>query len=181
MAQNTTRSDVRLAPLQLSTLTRHHGEVVVVVRGEVDVGTAPTLLSLLDEAMLHPSCRTLIVDLREVRFLGARGVGVLLTARLAADAHDVRLALVAEHRAVLRPLEITATTDRFAVYPTVAEAGNQARAAATSAPTPIPSVGSTTGANSDEWFEGCSATSALSSASLPAPAKAAGSAPPRIQ
>jgi hypothetical protein len=39
-----------------------------------------------------------------------------------ADTHDVRLALVADHQAVLRPLQITATTDRVTMFPTVAAA-----------------------------------------------------------
>jgi anti-sigma B factor antagonist len=109
-------------PLELSTSTGYHGEVVVVANGEVDVCTAATLLSELGGALAHPSCRTLIVDLRGVRFLGARGIGALLAIRLGADAHDVRLALVADHRPVLRPLAITTTSERFALFPTVAAA-----------------------------------------------------------
>ncbi|MDT7704964.1 MAG: hypothetical protein QOG20_571 [Pseudonocardiales bacterium] len=65
--------------------------MLVVANGEVDVSTGPALLSWLDGALRHPSCRTLIV-VRGVRFLGVRGIGVLLRIRLDADAHDVRLA-----------------------------------------------------------------------------------------
>jgi len=46
------------------------------------------------------------------------------------------------------------------------------RAAATSAATTVVSVGSTTGAENGEWFDGCSATAAIMSAT-PRRAKAA--------
>lgn len=105
--------------LELSTRTGDHGEVVVVANGEVDACSAPTLLAEFDAALRHPSCRTLIVDLRGVRFLSARGIDALLAVRLDADAHDVGLALVADHHPVLRPLQVTATAERFAVFPTV--------------------------------------------------------------
>jgi anti-sigma B factor antagonist len=102
--------------------THPHGEVLVVVSGEIDLSSAPTLLTKLDSALRHPSCRTLITDLRGVQFLGARGITVLLTIQHTADIHDVRLALVAGHESVLRPLQITATIDQLTVYPTVTAA-----------------------------------------------------------
>jgi anti-sigma B factor antagonist len=108
--------------LQLTTSTHPHGETLVVANGEIDLSSAPTLLAGLDSALRHPNCRTLIADLRGVQFLGARGITVLLTIQHTADTHDVRLAIVADHQAVLRPLQITATTDQLALYPTVAAA-----------------------------------------------------------
>jgi hypothetical protein len=44
---------------------------------------------------------------------------VLLTIQLDAHAHDVRLALVADHCAVLRPLRVTATADQLMLFPTI--------------------------------------------------------------
>ena len=44
------------------------------------------------------------------------------TIRRNADTHDVRLVLVADHQAVLRPLQLTASTDQLTLYPTVAVA-----------------------------------------------------------
>jgi hypothetical protein len=66
--------------------------MLVVATGEIDLSSAPTLLAKLDNALRHPSCRTLITDLRGVQFLGARGITVLLTIQHTADTHDVRLA-----------------------------------------------------------------------------------------
>jgi anti-anti-sigma factor len=108
--------------LELTTQTHPHGEMLVNATGEIDLSSAPTLLATLDNALRHPSCRTLITDLRRVQFLGAHGITVLLTIQHTADTHDVRLALVADHQAVLRPLQITATTDRVTMFPTVAAA-----------------------------------------------------------
>ena len=92
--------------------------MLIVADGEIDLCTGPTFLSCLHRAMRHPSCRTLIVDLRQVRFLGARGINVLMTITLDAHAHDVRLALVADHHTVLRPLQLTDTADHLLLFPT---------------------------------------------------------------
>jgi anti-sigma B factor antagonist len=116
------RLDVSPTLLQLTTSTHPHGEVLVVANGEIDLSSAPTLVAELDSALRHPSCRTLIADLRGVRFMAARGIAALLTIQIKADNHAVRLALVANHQAVLRPLQITATTERLTLYPTVAAA-----------------------------------------------------------
>jgi anti-sigma B factor antagonist len=112
------RLDVSPTLLELETLTGPRGEMLVVTNGEIDMSSAPTLLSGLDSALRHPSCRALIVDLRGVQFLGACPIAVFLAIRLDADTRDVRLALVADQQAVLRPLQITATTDRLTVEPT---------------------------------------------------------------
>jgi hypothetical protein len=50
--------------------------------------------------------------------LGARGINVLMTITLDAHAHDVRLALVADHHTVLRPLQLTDTADHLPLFPT---------------------------------------------------------------
>jgi anti-sigma B factor antagonist len=134
------RLDVSPTRLELATQTHPHGEMHVVAKGEIDMSSAPALQSVLDRALRHPSCQTLIADLRGVQFLGARGIAVLLAIRLDADNHHVRLAVVADHQAVLRPLQITATTDQFTLYPTVAEARATALAPAPSCRTGVSQV-----------------------------------------
>ncbi|MDT7554973.1 MAG: hypothetical protein QOI16_3513 [Pseudonocardiales bacterium] len=121
-ARREARLDIWRTLLELATHTHPHGEMLVVANGEIDLSSAPTLLTTLTTALRHPSCRTLITDLRGVGFLGARGITVLLTIRHTAHTHDVRLAIVADHQAVLRPLQITATTDQLTLYPTLAAA-----------------------------------------------------------
>jgi len=101
-------------------VTRAPGEVLVVADGEIDLCTGPGLQSFLTHALDHPSCRTLIVDLRRVHFVGARGVGVLATTSKLALEHDVRVAVVANHRPVLRLLHVTAGSPDVATFPTLA-------------------------------------------------------------
>ncbi|MFC4945022.1 STAS domain-containing protein [Pseudonocardia sp. GCM10023141] len=99
----------------LSTLTGPLGETCVVAVGEVDLATAGELLACWDGALAHPSCRTVVVDLRAVGFLGTQGLDVLGLASARARAADVWLAVVADHRAVLRPLQITGAGEWCAV------------------------------------------------------------------
>jgi hypothetical protein len=62
------------------------------------------------------------VDLRKVRFLGARGIGVLACIQTLAMARNVRLAVVADHHPVLCPLFVTADSHSLAVFPTLRSA-----------------------------------------------------------
>lgn len=121
LRRRTCRDDA-VTPLELSTTAGPYGEMLVVARGELDLRTGPALLIWLDGVLSQPCCQILIVDLSRVRFLGAHGIGVLQQVRDEADAHEVRFAVVAEHRAVLRPLQLTATSARLALFSTVAEA-----------------------------------------------------------
>jgi len=57
------------------------GDVVVRVRGEVDTFTAPLLRACLRTQVMRPAVAELVVDLREVTFMGAAGVGALALAR----------------------------------------------------------------------------------------------------
>jgi anti-sigma B factor antagonist len=85
-----------------------HGDAVVVtVSGEVDLDTVGLLEKGLTAARerAFPS-RAMVVDLREVRFFGAAGVTALVKADIGCQEQGVVLQIVANHRAVLRPLEI---------------------------------------------------------------------------
>jgi anti-sigma B factor antagonist len=85
-----------------------HGDAVVVtVSGEVDLDTVGLLEKGLTAARERaiPS-RAMVVDLREVRFFGAAGVTALVKADIGCREQGVVLQIVANHRAVLRPLEI---------------------------------------------------------------------------
>lgn len=97
------------------------GAVVLAVRGEVDMSTSPLLRDRLHEH-IRPTCLHLAVDLTEVSFFGAAGLTVLVTVREAAEAAGIRLCLVADTRAVLRPLTITGLADVFDVCPDIAHA-----------------------------------------------------------
>ncbi|RZT86818.1 anti-sigma-factor antagonist [Pseudonocardia sediminis] len=96
------------------------GEIVVTVDGEIDGCTTSELLARLIDALHVAAGRTLVVDLSEVRFMGACGITVLLTIRADALALGIPLAVVADQRAVLRPLQVTAAGHELAIHPTVA-------------------------------------------------------------
>lgn len=80
----------------------------VVVRGEVDRETSPTLEACLMGQLQQPGARPLLVDLSAVTFLDAAGLHALVAARQAARGLDVPFRIhCGERRAVRRPLEIT--------------------------------------------------------------------------
>ena len=107
--------------LTLRTTTGAGGEVVVTAVGDIDLSSAPAFDACLADVLDLPGCRTLIVDLRGVLFLGARAGGSLGEVRERADRCHLRFAVVADSRNVLRALRST-TADGVAVFPTVSAA-----------------------------------------------------------
>ncbi|MGW4110484.1 STAS domain-containing protein [Actinosynnema sp. NPDC004786] len=104
---------------------RHvHGYAVVVrVAGEVD---ALTVRELAQEIAVSLALATppapVVVDLTEVDFFAAAGLNELHRGHRAALAAGVQLRVVAAHRHVLRPLEISGLAREIAPCATLAEA-----------------------------------------------------------
>lgn len=92
--------------------------VVLHVEGEVDTLTAP-ILDIAVEMQLDTAPANLVLDFTGVSFLGSRGLAVLIRAANVAAERDIRLALVTESRAVLRPLDVTRTANHFTIHPSV--------------------------------------------------------------
>ncbi|MGI8815686.1 MAG: STAS domain-containing protein [Pseudonocardia sp.] len=97
---------------------------VLALDGEVDLLTAP----LFDDAVreqLAASPGHLIVDLTQVRFMGASGLRCLLEARDLAQLRGSQLHLAGlANRAVARPLQICALLGLFDTHSSLAEALN---------------------------------------------------------
>jgi anti-sigma B factor antagonist len=74
--------------------------------GEVDSSSAPRLQAELD-AQLDAGVRELTVDLDGVTFLDSAGLCALAAIHRRATAEGVALRVLASHRAVIRPLQIT--------------------------------------------------------------------------
>jgi len=55
------------------------------VRGDVDIGAVGELRWALTDAITDPRIRIVVLDLRQVAFMGAAGVGALVTARELAE------------------------------------------------------------------------------------------------
>lgn len=109
----------RRSGTDLLTVTAHPippGAVMIAVRGEVDLCTSPLLLDTL-LAHLRIASPPLVIDLTDVGFFAAAGLTVLVTAREAAAAAEVRLYVVANSRPVLRPLTITGLDRTFDIHP----------------------------------------------------------------
>lgn len=97
------------------------GVRVLHVEGELDTVTAPALAESLRE-QLDSGCRSLVIDLAAVEFLGSSGLAALAEGlELAGDTTRLVLAGTA-NQLVARPLEITGMTSLFDVYPTVPDA-----------------------------------------------------------
>ena len=78
-------------------------EVIVEVRGELDVATAPSLRDVLDQVMAE-GARRVVVDLAEAPFVDSTGLGALLTAHLRMRAHRGELVLSNPTPAARRPI-----------------------------------------------------------------------------
>jgi anti-sigma B factor antagonist len=93
---------------------------VVVVRGEIDAHTAPTLkerlLALIDEGIDR-----VVVDLREVDFIESVGLGALVAVRKRLRPSDKSLCLVIDESqtVVRRTFSITGLDKVFPLHPTV--------------------------------------------------------------
>lgn len=107
-------------PVQITVEQLRRGVAVVRVFGDVDLLTAPQLRDRLRELLEQPG--VVLVDLRQVGFLGSTGLAELTAAQDAAASHGTTLRLVATSRAVLRPLEVTGLSSLFQIFESLDEA-----------------------------------------------------------
>ena len=98
--------------LTVATQRETTGLTTVKVDGELDMLTAPMLMSVVDDE-LDRGCNRLLVDLRPVRFLGSSGLTALIAVARRCASDQVQLRLVANGPSVMRPLEITGLTAAF--------------------------------------------------------------------
>jgi anti-anti-sigma factor len=102
-------------------ITTTADRTVVAVTGELDLSVTGRLADLLGEELdLAP--RALVIDLTHLAFCSARGLGVVLDAVAAARAAGIPVAVVADGRAVLRPVEALGLEAELPLYRTLAEA-----------------------------------------------------------
>lgn len=95
--------------------------LVVSVRGEVDLVTAPELERALRTASV-PGTSDLIVDLSETSFFDSTGIHALLRAGAHAAPVGVRLSIVAGSSCVRRVLRIAGIDRLYDVHETMQEA-----------------------------------------------------------
>jgi anti-sigma B factor antagonist len=80
--------------------------------GEIDSASAPQLHAELD-AQLDSGVAELVVDLDGVTFLDSAGLCALAAIHRRAVGEGVTMRVLASHRAVIRPLQITGLWDLF--------------------------------------------------------------------
>lgn len=109
------------SPLLTVRATEVAGVAVVAVEGEIDVDTADIVLDAL--TLGFTSGRPAVVaDLSQVTFFGSTGISALITAHELADGHNTKFHVVAPHRVVRRPLQVTGVADVLALHDSVGEA-----------------------------------------------------------
>jgi len=92
--------------------------VVVAVRGEVDIATAPKLREKLVE-LASQGAQQVVVDLEGVEFLDSTGLGVLIGGMKRLRGLDGDLSLVCTQPRILKVFEITGLNRAFAIHETV--------------------------------------------------------------
>jgi len=101
--------------LNQSTVDAH---VVVEVRGEVDVHSAPQLRDRLIE-VIDDGNNVVLVDLSGLAFIDSTGLGALVEAMKHAKSKQSSLRIVCAVERVLRLFRITGLHAIFAIYPTI--------------------------------------------------------------
>ncbi len=109
------------APLLTVRADEVAGVVVVAVEGEIDVDTADVVLDAL-RLGFETGGPALVADLAGVSFFGSTGISTLITAHELAEEHGKALHVVAPHRAVRRPLQVTGVADVLRLHNSVPEA-----------------------------------------------------------
>ncbi|MFI6097054.1 STAS domain-containing protein [Lentzea sp. NPDC051213] len=109
------------SPLLTVRAREFAGVVVVAVEGEMDVDTADIVLDALRLGFESPS-PAVVADLTGVSFFGSTGISTLITAHELAGEYGTDFHVVAPHRAVKRPLQVTGVVDVLSLHDSVDEA-----------------------------------------------------------
>ncbi len=96
-----------------ASISRDGGVATVVVSGEVDTATGPTVDKAIQEALTTDGVDTVRVDLSAVRFLDSSGISLLLKGRRVADDRAVSYQVTDAHGTVLRVLQLSGVWDHL--------------------------------------------------------------------
>lgn len=100
-------SSIDLSPQDSAGPPPPSGTVTIRLSGEIDISTGPAQRELLLRALQEGPPRTLVVDLSDVSFCDAFGLGVLVGVRNQAAALGVAVALAAPRPFLAKLLRIT--------------------------------------------------------------------------
>jgi anti-sigma B factor antagonist len=94
---------------------RDEGTTLLVLRGDLDLSTAPQLRESLVE-VIDGGSRRIVIDMEALDFLDSAGLGILVGGLKRARTHGGELELVCSSRAVLKPIEITGLDRVFTIH-----------------------------------------------------------------
>jgi anti-sigma B factor antagonist len=93
-------------------------QVIVEVRGEVDVHSAPQLRDRLTK-VIDGGNKSVVVDLTRLAFIDSTGLGALVAALNHAKGTDAALRVVCSSERLLKLFRITGLHEVFSIFPTV--------------------------------------------------------------
>jgi anti-sigma B factor antagonist len=96
-------------------------QVIVEVRGEVDVHSAPQLRDRLTQ-VIDGGNKSVVVDLTRLSFIDSTGLGALVAALNHAKGTEAALRVVCSSERVLKLFRITGLDEVFSIYDTVPRA-----------------------------------------------------------
>jgi anti-sigma B factor antagonist len=96
--------------------TSDEGVELVMVEGELDIATAPRLISVLNRAV-GEALRSLVVDLSEVDFMDSTGLALLINAYRRLTRRSKGFAVVCPPGPLWRVFEITDMVETLHVFP----------------------------------------------------------------
>jgi anti-sigma B factor antagonist len=115
------RWDQGAAPLT-TEVERREGATVVHASGEVDLSNADRLATVIARSELESTGPLTVVDLRDVTFFDAAGIGVLVTARERhPDSASLRVVVTADGL-VRRLLDVAGLDDHLHVHTSLEDA-----------------------------------------------------------
>ena len=118
------------APARVHTATTHNGIPVIRVSGPLDTASNQYVASQLG-ALLDTRPIAVVMDLRDVGFMGSAGIAMLINAHHHAGRLQVPFAVVADNHSVLRPLQVSQVHSTLAMCSTLEEAVTAVRLAST--------------------------------------------------
>ena len=106
---------VDLGPEFSLETTRIGSNQVVIVKGEIDLASAPEV----DKALGKFSGKEIFLDLRKTEFMDSAGLKVLITQRSRIEESGGVMRLVVGEGPVMRLLELAGVRDAFLIRPTI--------------------------------------------------------------
>jgi anti-sigma B factor antagonist len=107
--------------MQVSVAHHPPNTAVLVLRGSLDIDTAPALRANLNRLVERPAPRV-VVDVAGLDFVDSMGIGVLISAHTTAAENNGWVRLAAPSGFLRRLLETLGLSDHLAQYPDVDKA-----------------------------------------------------------